>query len=278
MSPTPAPAKSVKLPDAPILTDGKDPRIEDWILLVRNKLRGNADHYPSADLRKAYVVGRCGGDAMKHASPQMRPGAINEYINYKDILSHLDSVFGDPHRVMNAKRKYHALRMQSMNQFQNFLSEFLYLAGEAGISSDDLKQDLFEKLTPKMKEMVMGTTGDPNLSFKSLQDQCTFAANQASAWQSETRSRFTPRAGTNAPNNRVTNPSTTTTSRTATVKREQSQSSNADAERERLMREGRCFTCKQPGHLSRNCSKKANDVKNLENLERVTEVNSESEN
>jgi hypothetical protein len=37
MSPTPAPAKSVKLPDAPILTDGKDPQSEDWILLIWNK-------------------------------------------------------------------------------------------------------------------------------------------------------------------------------------------------------------------------------------------------
>ncbi len=36
-------ATSKKLPDSLILTDGKDPNIEDWLSAMRNKLEGNAD-------------------------------------------------------------------------------------------------------------------------------------------------------------------------------------------------------------------------------------------
>jgi chromosome segregation ATPase len=59
-------AKSVKLPDPPILTDGKDPEFEDWESRMRNKLKANADHYHTEILRMAYVENRVSGKAAKH--------------------------------------------------------------------------------------------------------------------------------------------------------------------------------------------------------------------
>ena len=39
--------KSSKHPDPPIFTDGKDPSWDDWSSKMREKLRINADHYPT---------------------------------------------------------------------------------------------------------------------------------------------------------------------------------------------------------------------------------------
>lgn len=51
---------SVKLPDPPLLTDGKDPKFEDWLVQMKSKLKANADHYNDESLRMAYVQSRLG--------------------------------------------------------------------------------------------------------------------------------------------------------------------------------------------------------------------------
>src|SRR5436190_22865891 len=39
--------KSAKIPDPPILTDGKDPTFKSWKLQIWGKLHVNADHFPT---------------------------------------------------------------------------------------------------------------------------------------------------------------------------------------------------------------------------------------
>ncbi|KAI3115139.1 hypothetical protein CBS147333_1536 [Penicillium roqueforti] len=47
--------KTTKMPDAPILKDGKEVRFETWETIIRQKLEANADHYPLPVHRKIYV-------------------------------------------------------------------------------------------------------------------------------------------------------------------------------------------------------------------------------
>ena len=62
-------SKSAKIPDPPLLTDGKEPQFEDWLLLMTQKLEANHDHYDSPQLRHAYVASCCDGKAHKHITP-----------------------------------------------------------------------------------------------------------------------------------------------------------------------------------------------------------------
>jgi hypothetical protein len=55
--------KATKLPDPPILTDGKHPTFENWRIQTQDKLRVNTDHFQSMEAKKAYVFNRTGGDA-----------------------------------------------------------------------------------------------------------------------------------------------------------------------------------------------------------------------
>ena len=62
-SPAPAVRRSTKIPDPPMLTDGKEPRFEDWLLLISQKLAANTDHFDTPQLRMAYIASRCEGKA-----------------------------------------------------------------------------------------------------------------------------------------------------------------------------------------------------------------------
>ena len=63
--------KSVKIPNPPVLTDGKDASE------IRSKLKANTDHYNIDALRIAYVENRTGGKAAKHLRPRLRVNAVN---------------------------------------------------------------------------------------------------------------------------------------------------------------------------------------------------------
>ena len=59
----PSSHKSAKIPDPPLLTDGKEPQFEDWLLLMTQKLDANHNHYDSPQLHHAYVASQCDGKA-----------------------------------------------------------------------------------------------------------------------------------------------------------------------------------------------------------------------
>ena len=48
--------KSAKIPDPSLLTDGKEPWFEDWLLLMTQKLDANHNYYDSPQLHHAYVA------------------------------------------------------------------------------------------------------------------------------------------------------------------------------------------------------------------------------
>lgn len=68
---TPVAHKSAKIPDPPMLTDGKEPQFEDWLLLMRQKLATNHDHFDAPELCMAYVASCCDGKAQRHIIPHL---------------------------------------------------------------------------------------------------------------------------------------------------------------------------------------------------------------
>ena len=62
-SPAPALQKTTKIPDLPMLTDGKEPQFEDWLLLMSQKLTANADHFNIPQFCIAYIASCCEGKA-----------------------------------------------------------------------------------------------------------------------------------------------------------------------------------------------------------------------
>ena len=94
--------KSTTIPDPPILTNGKDPRFDDWLLLMKQKLRANADHFDTIELQIAYVTSLIAGRAREHIMPRMRDELINKYLIIEDVFEYLKIIYSDLNRVVNA--------------------------------------------------------------------------------------------------------------------------------------------------------------------------------
>lgn len=56
-------SKSAKIPDPPLLTDGKEPTFDNWRIQVNGKLEVNTDHFATEQACMTYVFGRTSGDA-----------------------------------------------------------------------------------------------------------------------------------------------------------------------------------------------------------------------
>ena len=70
-------------------------------------------------LRIAYVGNRVGGKAARHLRPRLRVSAVSPYATTEKILN----------KEANAKREFRELKMRATDKFQDFLSNFLHLAG-----------------------------------------------------------------------------------------------------------------------------------------------------
>ena len=141
--------------------------------------------------------------------------------------------------------------MKNSDKFQEFLSEFTYLAQESSLAESEWKEELYYKLTTNMQRLTIRESNDPEVDFKGFTLACTQTANrleQITFNEQRTRGRTAPRAGTtnstinNAARNPATNPTGAPTRNRMTLE-----------EREKLMQEGKCFRCKQTGHLSKDC-------------------------
>jgi hypothetical protein len=168
--------KATKLPDPPILTDGKHPTFENWRIQTQDKLRVNTDHFQSMEAKKAYVFNRTGGDAQDHLVPRYKDDSTDPFLTAQSMIDYLATIYEDPYKVQNARLEYKSLSMKSTETFSDFHTRFLHLAGQAKIPSDDLRPDLFDKLTLELQRTVLPVyTTLP--TEKALADQCVALDN-----------------------------------------------------------------------------------------------------
>jgi hypothetical protein len=119
----------------------------------------------------AYVFGRTGGDAQKHLSPRYDEDAEDPFLSGKEMIDYLASIMEDPYKVQNARLDYKSLVMKTTETFADFHTRFLHLAGQAKIPKEDLRPDLFDKLTIELQRTVLPVYSMLKTS-KTLADEC----------------------------------------------------------------------------------------------------------
>ncbi len=70
------------------------------------------------------------------------------------MIQHLADIYEDPFRVQNGRREYRKLNMRSAKRFTDFYTRFLHLASEGQIPEEDLRPDLYDKLTLELQQAI----------------------------------------------------------------------------------------------------------------------------
>jgi hypothetical protein len=162
---------------------------------MEDKLAVNADRYQTSALRLAYVKSRCGGRASAHIISRSRSNVMKQYQDAPDIFDHLKTIFLDANRVLNAKRRYRRLFMKASDKFQDFLSEFLYLAQESNLAESEWKEELYYKLHPEIQRLLIKESNDSTLDFSGFVTAHTQTASRLEAINTEEqRPRDFPRS------------------------------------------------------------------------------------
>ncbi|TPR10722.1 HPP family protein [Aspergillus niger] len=188
------------------------PYFEDWTLAMHQKLDTNAGHYSTTILRKAY------------------------------------NIFSDPNKERNARRQYNNLKIAPEDKFYTFISNFRYLAVEAGIDPDCWREDLYQRLPFKLQELTISRFNDNEVDFDQYVEECARSADLID----EILKRCNCTGQTPSSGRRQSLNAPTTANRTSpAIKTEEAPSATSETSmdtetRNRLMNEGKCFRCQRP--------------------------------
>jgi hypothetical protein len=284
--------KSSKIPDPPVLTDGKDPTFESWKLQIRDKLRTNADHFPTDEAKMAYVFSRTGGDAQKHLQPRYDEESQDQFDTDHEMITYLASIYEDPHRVQNARLEYKSLMMKTTETFADFHTRFLHLAGQAKIPQDDLRPDLFDKLTLELQRTVLPVYSTLTTS-KTLANECLSldqGLRRIKARSDRLKTRTTTSMDHNAPVKAATTgfmdrkppttpakPATRESTPTSTTTTNPWDVTTTRRTFNNPRQQGACFSCGQQGHMASDCPSKPKDpTLVVQEVDAETDTNVES--
>jgi hypothetical protein len=277
--------RSAKVPDPPKLNNGQDPSYDYWQVQIIGKFQVNADHYATEAARMYYVFNCTEGDAQRYLYARYKPGATDPFKTSAEMIDYLGEHFINPHRVREARREYKKLRMNEIQTFHEFKTKFIHLADEAHIPLDDRLDELYDKLTLSLQELL----ASQRHSIRTLQDLYHVASSvdsemRALQTRKNVRERIKARASTAS---QAPAASSTTFSMTAAPKlytatpRAYTPARATPATGDPFVKkEGTpasalvCFNCSQPGHLSRDCPnpKRMTDVKGMEEDQEIAEA------
>lgn len=122
---------------------------------IRNKLRGNADHFPTKENKIGYVRSRVDDDAVKHIRARLKPGHVNEFKTAEEVLDVLVKVYGDSDKEGTALKKFSQLRQsEKFREFFVFWAEFQRLAHEVDHSEKTLLNELRLKMSFELQKAL----------------------------------------------------------------------------------------------------------------------------
>lgn len=274
--------RSIKIPDPPMFTDGKEIDWDTWVAAMRSKLTANDDHFSTESLRIAYVQSRITKPASAYIAPRLRPDSLKPFLAASEIFNTLANIYGDPDREHTARAEFNRLT-QGNKEFSAFWAEFQRLMVEIDATENRLIWEFRRKLSFELQQGVARERPTNIFDFARLcqhLDQNLREANK----QRASRDHFATRTAVAPVTARTTQEKTTTTTTTPILRPSYLNRTNRpyravhpDAAKEKLMQEGKCFRCQKPGHMSGDCPDKGGIMHEMDTDGRVSIRDSEKE-
>ena len=239
-------SKSTKLPDSPLF-EGPGQNVNNWLSRMRNKLKANKDHFPTEEMKIAYVESRVSETAAKHIASRMRDTATNSFLEAEEVLSIINKVYDDPNRRHTAQRQFLKL-YQNKIFFHEFWMKFQRLSAKLGYNNETLLDDLQHKISSDLQRV---TINERTMNLDEFADICM----QADVRLTELNARSAFKASTTQAARSIASISTTITTATpaSTSAWKKLRISDVDSAREELFKKGLCFKCKKSEHRARDC-------------------------
>ena len=280
--------RSAALPDPFVYEGKKEQDVDDWIARMKDKLETNADHYPTDRKQLAYLKTRLGGKASRQLQPRFREDARQPITWPEGVYEYLTKAFGDLNRKHTARAKFRTL-IQGSKPFAEFWGEFQYLAAELDHSDDTLIEELESKLTPSLQRQMINGDEEPT-DLYDFARRCQRADEKlrrvnATFPQGPRRSQTTSLTITmntfvanRKPGLRLESGKLAKRARPNRDARTRTRSPTFSAEKEKMLTEGLCFRCHQPGHLAKDCPQQVPRVNVVDEDEKDDSESSSSEN
>ena len=250
--------RRLKLQDPDKFTNGKDgDPVEYWLAQMRSKMAADDDLYDTPARRMVYVMNRVGSEAFGHLEPRARVNASRPWKDSDEMLAYLERVFGDPNRRANAETQFCALR-QGSKDFNTFWAEFQRLSIELDQNDATLISNLTSKLSYEMQRQLSTGDEEPTDLLKYVErcqrvaQRLKDAARTKAASEQYNEKRAAAASVSSTPAAKKVATSTTTTQTTSSLAEPSCRLSIG--KRDWLMKEAKCFTCKQVGHRTTKCS------------------------
>jgi hypothetical protein len=227
---------------------------------METKLRANADHFSTSELRKTYVASRLAGAAYDQIVPVLNDSSGDSEITLDDgddILDFLEQIYGDPVRQDRAEFDFEKLRMKDSDKFAVFLAEFTRLANDAMIPREKRVKLLHRKLTPKLQHKLVGKASKSGITLTEFVEKAhrvasTLEIMDADVQQTKATKATAAAANANkAPNIRTLKP--VGTDSPVPVATAAAYPKLDAAEILKRKKEGRCYECNEKGHRGGDC-------------------------
>lgn len=113
--------KSECIPD-PLKFNGNSDILRTFVALLKLKILGNSDRFPSVAHQLMYATGRLESMALEQIMPYISPTGVN-LASLEALITILESTFGDPDRVAMAEREHERLQ-QPNRDFSAYYTNF----------------------------------------------------------------------------------------------------------------------------------------------------------